>query len=174
MLGQVTVQRWETLGGLTQKIYGGATPQYLAQVASANPHIADPNNLAIGDVIGFPALPVSIHPPAEKCWWIRIDSKNTLGDALHLIRSYPDREGPIQSVPLRLIPFWNHQGGLNIPVVFRHPYRDEASARHELNRLPEPLASRGKIVSLWDERAVYYADPFLVKEPRESVAENLQ
>ena len=174
MLGQVVVQRWETIGGLIQKIYGRATPQYLEQVASANPHIADPNNLAIGDVIGFPALPVSILPPATKCWWIRIDGRKTLGDAMHLIRSYPDHKGPIESIPLRLIPFWNRQDGLTIPVVFRRTYMDEESALHGLNRLPETLASSGKVVSLWDEKTVYYADPFLVKDPMEGIVERMQ
>lgn len=174
MLGRVSVQRWETLGGLTQKIYGKASPQYLNLVASANPHIGDPNNLSVGDVIEFPALPVSIRSPEMKFWWIVIGNKNTLADALRLIRSYPDRKGPIQSAPLRLIPYWSHRDGLRISVVFRHPYTDEASALNELNRLPGTLASSGKIVSLWYEKAVYYADPFLVKEPREGQAERMQ
>ena len=66
MLGQLKVQRKETLGGLIQKIYGIFNLQYLYSVMEMNPHITNPDTIDIGDVIVFPAIPLTIKQQQSK------------------------------------------------------------------------------------------------------------
>jgi len=163
-LGRITVQQRETLGALVQKIYGKVQPKYMDIVTSANPHIDNPDNLTIGDIIYFPAIPVLVKPPQPAGhWWVEIGKKESLEGAFQLLRSFNNELYPIHSLPFRLIPYWENRIGLKFSVVLTGYYTDKNSAHSRLNELNKAIIREGKVVSLWDEKMVYFTDPFLLK-----------
>lgn len=172
-LGRIAIQQWETLGGLVQKIYGKANPKYLDLVTSANPYIDNPDNMAIGDIIYFPAVPVLVKSPPARHWWVEIGKKESLEEAFRLLRSYKKNIHPIRSTPFRLIPYWSSRIGLKISVVLTGYYTDKNSAYSRLDELNKEIAPEGKVVSLWDEKMVYFADPFLIGKRKTLTSERV-
>lgn len=156
ILGQITIRRFETLGGMIQKIYGVFNSQYLDYLIKVNPHLNDPNNIDVGHVISFPAIPVEVKFLNRETWWIEIGKKDNLEAAMNILRSYPS-----EMAPIRIIPFWDNLLGLKFSVLFKEYFVNEKSAIDQLNKLPQPIVSEGKILSNWDKDAVFFADPFL-------------
>jgi len=154
ILGQVAVKRLETLGGMIQKIYGIYNSRYLDFVKKANPHLNNPDNIDIDDVISFPTIPAKVKPFKENAWWIEIGEKDNLEAAFNLIRSYP-KDAP----PVRLIPHWNNFLGLKFSVLLKEYFFVETFAINRLKELPTLIASKGKILSKWDENTVFFANP---------------
>jgi hypothetical protein len=155
ILGQVAVKRLETLGGMIQKIYGVYDLRYLDFVKKANPHLNNPDNIDVDDVISFPTIPAKDKPFKENAWWIEIGEKDNLEAAFNLIRSYP-KDAP----PVRLIPYWDNLLGLKFSVLLKEYFFIETFAINRLNELPPLIASKGKILSKWDENTVFFANPF--------------
>jgi len=60
LIGKLSVQPGDTLGGLIRGIYGpfSFNPEYLAKVLAANTHLKNPDSLEVGETIYFPDLPV--------------------------------------------------------------------------------------------------------------------
>jgi general secretion pathway protein A len=155
ILGQVAVKRLETLGGMIQKIYGVFDFRYLYFVKKANPRLNNPDNIDVDDVISFPTIPVKVKPFKENAWWIEIGEKDNLEAAFNLIRSYP-KDAP----PVRLIPYWDNLLGLKFSVLLKEYFFVETFAMNRLKELPTLIASKGKILSKWDENTVFFANPF--------------
>ncbi|MEA3280532.1 MAG: hypothetical protein U9Q38_08035, partial [Thermodesulfobacteriota bacterium] len=88
-------------------------------------------------------------------WWVKIEEKDTLKDSINLLRSYPD-----DAPPVRIVPYWTDISGLKFAVLLRELFADEASARRQLNNLPQAIANGGKILCSWDKDTVFYADPY--------------
>jgi hypothetical protein len=55
---------------------------------------------------------------------------------------------------------------LKFAVLLREYFFDETSALAKLKKLPPSLAKGGKVLSMWDEDIVFYADPFLLGRRR--------
>jgi len=155
ILGQVAVKRLETIGGMIQKIYGVYDFRYLDFVKKANPHLSDPNDIDVDDVISFPTIPAKIKSFKENAWWLEIGEKDNLEAAFNLIRSYP-KDAP----PVRLIPYWDNLLGLKFSVLLKEYFLVETFAINRLNDLPPRIALKGKILSKWDENTVFFANPF--------------
>ena len=90
-------------------------------------------------------------------WWIQIGEKNTLEAAFDFLRSYPQ-----QAPAVRLIPYWTRETGIKFALILKGSYATESAASIRLRQLPPDVSSEGKIISLWNEAAVFFADPFLV------------
>jgi general secretion pathway protein A len=156
VLGQLKVQRKETLGGLIQKVYGIFNLQYLYSVMEMNPHIIDPDTIDIGDVIVFPAIPLDIKPHGQNRWWIELNRTESMRAAFTLLRS--DHELAAVS---RLIPFWDKSSGLHFSIISNNYYYDEATAATMLNSLSPEKKSESRLLSAWGDETVFYANPYL-------------
>ncbi len=139
---------------MIQKIYGVYNSRYLDFVKKANPHLNNPDNIDIDDVISFPTIPAKVKLFKENAWWIEIGEKDNLEAAFNLIRSYP-KDAP----PVRLIPHWNNFLGLKFSVLLKEYFFVETFAINRLKELPTLIASKGKILSKWDENTVFFANP---------------
>jgi general secretion pathway protein A len=155
ILGNVTLKRNETLSLIIQKVYGIYNSKYFRSLILANPEIDDPDLVKVGQIIYLPAIPASVKPLNTKVWWILVQEKDTLEAAFDYVRSYP-----AQAPPARLVPYWNHQSGTRFAVVLKTYFYDQASALRQLNQLPLSLSAAGKVLSLWNEKTVFFADPF--------------
>jgi len=160
-LGSIALKRTETLWRLIQKVYGVVnshiiSSQYLISVIAANPHIVDPDHIEAGWSLSLPAIPVAVKPLSTDVWWVEVEEKDTLEAAVNVLREYP-----VEALPIRLIPYWNHQQGLKFAVLLKEYFFDEISARNRMDKLPHGLAAKCRILSQWDKDTVFYSDPFV-------------
>ena len=154
-LGHIPVKRYETLGGMIQKVYGLYNNNYLDYITRVNPLIVNPNTIRVGELILFPAIPAKVKPLPVTVYWVAIDEKTTLEDAYNVLRALPP------GVPsARLIPYWRQPEGLRFKVVLRRYFFDEKTALTQLNKLTTLLSDVGHIVSHWDDHSVFFANPY--------------
>ena len=155
ILGQITLRRDETLSKIIQRVYGNFNSKYFKSFILANPDIEDPDWVEVGQIISLPAILVEVTPPDRLVWWVKVDETDKLEDAYNVFRNYPDR-----SPSMRLIPFWTPENGTQFSVVLNRLFKDEQTARNELSLMPAGLLSNSEVVSSWDEKSVYFADPY--------------
>jgi general secretion pathway protein A len=155
ILGQITLQRNETLSRIIIGIYGGFNAKHFKTFIIANPDIEDPDRVDIGQVISLPAIPVRVNSLNNPVWWVKIDDRDSLEAAFNLLRDHPD------SFPgMRLIPYWNPSDGTRFAVVLDKLFKDEITARHHLQQLSAELASNSMILSRWEKETVYFSNPY--------------
>jgi general secretion pathway protein A len=156
LLGKVTLRRNETLSRIIQQVYGRYNSRYFKSLILANPFIDDPDRVQVGQTIALPAIPVNVKPLALKNWWVQVEQTNSLEEAFNYLRAYPE-----QAPPVRLIPYWTNQTGTKFALILKRFFSTKTAARSQLDQLPADLSSKGKIISLWNENTVFFADPFL-------------
>ena len=155
ILGQITLRRDETLSKIIQRVYGNFNSKYFKSFILANPDIEDPDRVEVGQIISLPAIHVEVTPGTKLVWWVKIDESDLLEDAFNILRNYPD-----SSPSMRLIPYWTPEEGTRFSVVLHRLYKDELSARNQLEQLPAGISSNSGIVSAWDMKSTYFADPY--------------
>ena len=155
ILGQITLRRDETLSRVIQGVYGNFNSKYFKSFILANPDIEDPDRVEVGQIISLPAIPAEVAPADRPVWWVKVDETNLLEDAYTLLRNYPD------NLPsMRLIPYWTPENGTRFSVVLKRLFKDEQTARNELAFMPADLLSNSEVVSSWNGKSVYFADPY--------------
>ncbi len=155
IMGQLTLKRHDTLSRVIKGVYGDYNSTYFKSFIIANPDIEDPNRVNVGQIISLPAIPVSVTPSDKPVWWIRIDDRDSLEAAFDILRGLPDN-----SPGVRMIPYWIPSHGFRFAVVLDELFKDEFGARNRLQRLPGELADTSTILTQWDHRAVYFANPY--------------
>lgn len=155
VLGEIKVQRNETLGGLIQTIYGVFNIAYLQSILRINPHIENPDTINVGDVILFPAIAAHVEQQPLKRWWVQITQEDSLEAVFRFLR-----RNTTVVFPARLVPYWDRASGLHFSVLLIQPFFDEASAVNKLKHLRLSGIAKGEIVSEWDEHTVFYANPY--------------
>ena len=159
LLGQIALERNDSLWRLIEKVYGVFTYQHLNSLMKANPHIRHPDHTEMGQLIYIPAIPATVKPVPTEVWWIKISEEDHLDSAIDRLRSYP-KDAP----PIRLVPYWNRQIGLKFAVILKDYFFDEASARNQLSKLPPLVSTKGEILSSWiEEDTVFFSDPLTVR-----------
>ena len=154
-LGRVSIAPGETLGQLIETIYGRFTPDALKAVAAANPHIADPDALSVGDVVHFPALPAAVRPLPVRVWWARLSEQDRLADAVRALKHLRQ-----DGVSARLLSYWNGNEGLVFALVLAECFFDRGAATGALQSCPAAAGARSAVCSLYREDTVYFSDPF--------------
>ncbi|MBW2333649.1 MAG: hypothetical protein JRF06_00870, partial [Deltaproteobacteria bacterium] len=152
LLGQITAKKGETIGVMISKIYGSFNVKYLKLVAFVNPHIKNLDIIEVGDMVNFPAIPITPDSLPEG-WWVQITEKEKLENAYQFLRAYPKKEPPV-----RIIPCWNNQDGLKFAIVLQSNFLDEKSARSLMSLLPPMIASSSKNLKQWKEGTVFFAE----------------
>jgi hypothetical protein len=152
LLGQITVKEGETIGAIISKIYGSLNVKYLKTVAFVNPHIVNLDIIEVGDIVNFPAIPITPYPLPEG-WWIQVAEKERLEKAYQFLRTYP-KDAP----PVRIIPCWNNQDGLKFAIVLQSNFLDEKSARSLMSQLQPMIPSSSKNLRQWEEGTVFFAE----------------
>ncbi len=158
MLGALVVRRHETLFNLIENIYGDYTSKHFKSLILANPQIEDPNVVKVGQSIEMPAIPVDIRPPKAPAWWVSLADAKDLGEAYGYLRSLP-RDAP----SVRILSYWTPQKGLQFTIILKPYFTDPETARQSLEQLPEGSFPNSRVVSIWSNDAVFYANPFAVR-----------
>jgi len=155
ILGQIALRRDETLSRIIQGVYGNFNSKYFKSFILANPDIEDPDRVEVGQIISLPAIPAEVAPADRPVWWVKVDETDLLEDAYNVLRNYPDN-----SPSMRLIPYWTPENGTQFSVVLKRLFKDEQTARKALAFMPAGLLSNLEVVSSWDRKSVYFADPY--------------
>jgi len=154
-LGRITLKRNENLSQIIQRVYGGFNSKYFKSFILANPDIEDPDLVEVGQVISLPAILVDATPGDTPVWWIKVDETDELETAFNILRNHSDGSSRV-----RLIPYWTPADGTRFAVVLNKLFKNEDAARSRLEQLPAELSSNSTILSLWDKKTVYFADPY--------------
>ena len=158
MLGSVSLKLNETVSGLIQKVYGSFSSRHFRAVTLANPNIADPDHVEVGQAIHLPAVALDLKPLNKKVWWVKMAEKATIEEGLNLLQSLPS------SAPAaRLIPVWRPSSGLRFVVILKQVFTSADSADLQRALLPSGFEKSGQVLAAWGEEAVLYADPYWVK-----------
>jgi general secretion pathway protein A len=155
MLGDITLERNDTLSRIIQQVYGNYNSRLFRSLILANPFIDDPDRVDVGQTIHLPAIPVSVGPINQKAWWVVIAEKDNLQAAFDYLRNYPEDRPAV-----RMIPYWNNQAGSRFAIILKTHFSDEDSARQKLRRLPAELTSQGSVLSTWENGTVFFANPY--------------
>ena len=160
ILGRIALNRKETLSRIMRQVYGRFNSDYLKSFIIANPDIKNPDRVAVGQVISLPAIPVAVASGDNRGWWIKVDETDTLEGAFDILRNHPGSFPPV-----RLIPYWNPAAGPKFAVVLGKLFKDEKSARIQQEQLPAKLSSGSKILSRWDKKTIFFANPYFERAP---------
>jgi hypothetical protein len=155
ILGQITLQRNETLSRIIQRVYGGYSSRNFKSFIMANPDIEDPDRVEVGQIVSLPAIPVTVNRPEKPVWWVKVDEKDSLEAAFNILRNLPDG-----APGLRLIPYWNPSDGTRFALILNRAFKDEQAARSQLDKIPAAMSSNPMISSMWQKGTVYFADPY--------------
>ena len=159
-LGRITLKPKETLSRIIRQVYGGFNTTYLRSFISANPDIKNPDRVAVGQLISLPAIPVSLRPEDTSAWWVKVDETDTLDAAFRILRNQPGSFPPV-----KLVPYWTPAEGSRFAIVLDKIFKDEASARAGRENLPAAMSSRSTIVSRWENKTIFFANPYAVSKP---------
>ncbi len=159
LLGTLNLRRNETISGLIHRIYGTYSNKNFRSIILANPRIEDPDRVEVGHPIRFPAIPTSVVPLKKGSWWVKIAEKNSLQDALDLLRNYPD-----SAPPARLIPYWNPSTGMRYSVILKQLFTTPEAAQSQMRLLPASFGATGQVLGSWGEKNVFFADPYYVNK----------
>ena len=159
LLGQVALKPNETLWRLIEKVYGEYSYSRQKALLKVNPQINDPGRIEAGMAISIPAIPAVIKPPSQTVWWVKLEDKPSLDEAVQALRSYPNG-----LLPVRMLPYQNPAGEIRVSMLLREYFFNETDARDQLSRLPLEFSEKGETWTGWEKGTVFFADPYLVKK----------
>ena len=160
-LGQIAIMPNENLYGLMETIYGDVSSLLFESLLRANPLIADPNLVQVGQMVRVPAIPADVRPLADPVWWISVAHRQRLEDAYFFLRSLTGNARQV-----RIVSYWTPQNGIQFDLLINRIFPDPLTARIALEQLPVPLSKEGRIVSIWSPETVFYRDPFFGHQNR--------
>ncbi len=154
ILGEVRLQRGETISGLIQRVYGQYSNRHFRAFILANPLIDDPDRVPAGRILRLPAIETVPSALNKRAWWVKIDEFANLEEALAALRNPPDYLPAV-----RIVPRWDPQRGLRFSLVLRQVFFDRETALLQISFLPRNSAAGARLIDSW-EGAVLYADPY--------------
>ena len=157
LLGQLVVKPGDTMAALAQAVYGIQRNAYLKAVIEANPQIADPNTINIGNLIAFPAIRARHGHAAGLYYWVILNEDPVLQDALNNFNVLSKKI----RLPLQIVANWSPDTGLRFPIAIRGYFASEQEAADAARGLPERIAFHSRVVHQWPKNTIFFADPTL-------------
>ncbi|HNZ32190.1 MAG TPA: AAA family ATPase [Smithellaceae bacterium] len=152
-MGKISMTKKRTIWWVSYNIYGDNGPQIMEKIFAVNPHINNRNLILAGSVITLPAIPADVKPLNQRDMLVVLESGQDLEIMYNLFRNNP-RERILP--PLAFFSSWNRKTGFEHAVVIDKCFKDVESAREQINKLPQVVAEKAKILSRWDEDTVFF------------------
>lgn len=156
VLGQLIVRPGDTLGRMVHQVYGGFSKSYLSTVIAANPHIADPDDIDVGNIIQFPAVDFLLDRQSPPIYIIAFDEQPSLTAAMQRRQELFEE---IQ-LPVRVVPSWSPADGLRFHLVLTGYFGSDEAANRYLSLLPPQTSDRATIISNWSDKRLLFSDPY--------------
>ena len=155
LLGQLVVKPGDTMAALAQAVYGIQRNALLKAVIEANPQIADPNTINIGNLIAIPAIRARQGYAVGLYYWVILDEDSALQDALNKFNAL----SKTIRLPLQIIANWSPDTGLRFPIAIRGYFASEQEAADAARGLPEHIASHCRVIRQWPKDTIFFANP---------------
>ena len=143
------------MAALSQAVYGLQRNALLKAVIEANPQIADPNTINIGNLITFPAIRPQHRQVNGLYYWVILDEEAVLQDALNKFNTLSKSV----RLPLQIVANWSLDTGLRFPIALRGYYTGEQEAAGAARKLPAQIASHCRVIHHWPKDTIFFADP---------------
>jgi phage tail protein X len=156
VLGQLIVRPGDTLGRMVHRVYGSFSKRLLSTVIAANPHITDPDDIDVGNIIQFPAIDFLMDRQSPPIYIIAFDVRPSLSAAMQRRQLLFEQ---IQ-LPLRVIPSWSSADGLRFHLVLTGYFDSHEAANKYLGLLPTKTSDQMTIISNWSDKTVLFSDPY--------------
>jgi general secretion pathway protein A len=156
VLGQLIVRPGDTLGLLVQQVYGDFQKSLLSAVIAANPHILNPDDIDVGNIIQFPSVDFLLNPESPPIHIIAFDERPSLTAAMQRRQVL---FGKIQ-LPVRVIPSWSPADGLRFHLVLTGYFDSDEAANKYLSLLPTRTSGQATIISNWSDKTLFFSDPY--------------
>ena len=156
LLGEVRVKKGDTLYKMILNIYGAFQMEYLRAVLSANTQITDPNAIAAGIRILFPAIEFEVNPILAQCYWIILEKIPTLAQAR-------DRYFQLSTqlkAPMQIIGSWSPHGELEFLIAIRGYFATQEKAVSYQDHLPNQWAAQARVIRNLPAGAKLFADAY--------------
>jgi general secretion pathway protein A len=151
LLGKLALKNGRTIWWMLTDFYGEYNEDIFRSVARANPHIKNLNRVQAGELIHLPALPVEKSPLAANRYWVQITASKNLEETYEFYRTYK-----LEVPSLRFLPYWNPRQGMVFSIMLKDGFPDETTARRNITRLPDILASEAGVLKNLEQDTVFY------------------
>jgi hypothetical protein len=155
LLGRLQVATGDTIVQLVRQVRGNYDPGYLDSLLALNPHINNPDSIAVDDAITFPATPVRVSPLIHRTHWLQLKETPSLDKAHQAFKTYRK-----QGLSVHIGPYWTAQTGLWFVVVAAEAFASPQAARLRMETLPADVAAQCDIRSQWGRNPIFFASPF--------------
>ena len=151
LLGKLALKNGRTIWWMLTDFYGEYNEDIFRSVARANPHIKNLNRVQAGELIHLPVLPVEKSPLAANRYWVQIIASQNLEETYEFYRTYK-----LEVPSLRFLPYWNPRQGMVFSIMLKDGFPDETTARRNITRLPDILASEAGVLKNLEQDTVFY------------------
>jgi general secretion pathway protein A len=154
-LGAVAMASGETIGQLSDWVYGTARPEVVRAVLGANDHIRSPQRIGVGERIRFPAGMRGSAPPPPV--YVEVGRFAALEPAVDAIRELRGKGDP---PPLRLLSCWSPSEGAWFVLIPDRGFSDFGEAEAWLRRSRTEFPLPGAVRDRWPRGTVLLAAAF--------------
>jgi hypothetical protein len=155
LLGRLQVAPGDTIVQLVRRVRGNFDPKYMDSLLALNPHIKDPDSIAINDEIIFPATPVTVSPLIDQTHWLQLSESASLDEAYQAFNAYRR-----QGLSVHLVPYWTVVTGLRFVVLMGEAFASPEAVRQRMETLTADLDAQSRVRSQWGRDPVFFASPF--------------
>ncbi len=152
-LGMLTMKQGRTLWKTIENIYGEVSPEIVAKVNKANPHLNNKNKITAGQKINFPPIPASIKPVVEGNYVVVLEKGNDMKTMYNLFHENTYKK---TLPPMLFFTFWNTTEGMTFAVILDKSFSNAQAAKEAINKLPASIAAKAQIISRWDDKSVFF------------------
>ncbi|MEW6427650.1 MAG: AAA family ATPase [Thermodesulfobacteriota bacterium] len=152
-LGNLRLERGETLSKMIARVYGRFTTASLQLVLDHNPTITNGDNLPTGTIVTFPVESGPQPQPADGRFRIRFAEFPSLDQAYQFLRRIPEAE----AAQLRILALLSPAGELGFQVIHEESFGSELLARKRLAQLEQWLADTAVVFQQWAEGTLLLA-----------------
>lgn len=152
MLGVLPLRKGELLSKAISKVYGHYRARYLDRILEFNPAIKDPDHIAAGTPIAFPAIDTADAHQLGEGYWLRLANFSELRQAVEALDA-----SPFKNLDVCLLPM-SDTHGLQFMVVSRKRFAKESDALRVLEQYPDELQTQAVIVRHWQQDALFHTD----------------
>jgi general secretion pathway protein A len=155
-LGELKVLPGDTLGRMIHRVYGAFRNSFLSTVIAANPHIMDPDNIEVGNIIQFPTVDFLLERHSPPIFIVAFDEQRSLTAAMERQQALYEE---IQ-LPVRVIPSWSPAQGLRFHLVLTGYFNSNEAVNRYLSLLPTQTSDQATIISNWSHQTMLFSDPY--------------
>jgi hypothetical protein len=152
-IGKISMTKRRTIWWTLSNIYGDTGPQIMGEILKVNPFVKNNDKIMVGATITLPSIPADNEPIKQGDIVVALKSGQDLEKMYNIFRNNPEETKLPQ---LAFLSFWNKKKGFEFAVIIDKKFKDIKSAEETIDKLPQEIAVKTKIISQWDADTVFF------------------